>query len=316
MEKTIVIEPYGHTIAYKEWQSECCTFSQRRGIIICLHGLGDNSGAYDIMAPIFADKGFCVLAIDLPGHGLSAHTGRYSPYQIAESLLRFTIRLGLFETDEDIFLVAHSFSTEATIFLAGTYPRLFKKIVLLDNPGPPEESKLTTDIFTGQPFLDYRSKLKKFYDSVARKERRHPSSYKSIEDAADYRLRNAPKFFRLDERAAYNISKRAYKRIAENLYRLCQDPMVIRDSGPSGPGQMCSRRDVEALVKNISTTCLLIQFDSWKEAWWIKAHGSILKFYPSMITVSVEGPHHAFAMNGTGQVCADIIINFLMPEDF
>ena len=310
MNKTVVIEPYKDTIAYKEWLAP----AERLGTVICCHGLGDTAGAFDIMAPVLANKGFRVLAIDLPGHGLSSHTGRYSLYHIAECLLRFITELDLFQTQEDIFLVSHSFSAEAAPFLAGTYPNLFRKIVQLDNPGPVDLRELTKDPFTNRPHPDYRYKLKKFYEGATYKKKRNPPSYESVEEAAKIRLESVPSFFRIDEQAAYNISKRAYASIDGKNFHPSQDPMLMKDNWPGGAGQICLREDVEALVENISAPCLLIKFDSWKEKWWVKAHEPLLKAYKFLECESVEGPHHAFAMSQTGEVCGNMIAEFFMRE--
>ncbi len=41
--------------------------------VICLvHGLGEHSGRYDHVGHFFAERGFAVMALDLPGHGKTA----------------------------------------------------------------------------------------------------------------------------------------------------------------------------------------------------------------------------------------------------
>ena len=310
MNKTIDIEPYGNSIAYKEWLSS----GNHLGSVICCHGLGDTAGAFDILGPILAKNGFRVLAIDLPGHGFSSHSGRYSLYHIAESLLRFIVGLDLFDSGERIFLISHSFSAEAAPFLTGTYPNLFEKIVQLDNPGPVKFSELGADPFTNLPYPDYATKLRKFLDRATAKKKRDPPAYKSVEDAARHRVENAPRFFRLDEQAAYNISKRAYKMVDEDYYIPTQDPVLMKDNWPGGAGQICPREDVEALVRKIISPCLILKFDSWKESWWVKAHEPLLDCYSNLTCESIEGPHHAFAMKGSGERSAKIITEFLVTQ--
>ena len=199
MDKFVTIKPYNHTIAYKEWLPADTSKNKYRGIIICTHGIGDTAGAFDIVAPILANQQFRVLAIDLPGHGFSSHTGRYSLYHIAESLLHFIVTLGLFETKEDLYLVSHSFSAEAAPFLTGTYPTLFKKIVQLDNPGPVDSATLIIDPLTDQPYPTYGAKLKRFYNTATRTKKRDPPMYASVEEAANNRFKNSPSFFKVDK---------------------------------------------------------------------------------------------------------------------
>ena len=207
MDKIIAIKPYKQKIAYKEWLPYDRSNTLEQGTIICSHGLGDSAGAFDVMAPIFTSRGFRVIAIDLPGHGLSCHTGRYSLYHIAESLLGFVIQLELFEKEEDLFLVSHSYSAEAAPFLVGTYPKLFKKIVQLDNPGPAKDPMINP--FTGKSYANHATRLRKFYDKGLKQSTRQPPKYESIEQAAQYRVRNAKSFFKISEQAAYNIARRS-----------------------------------------------------------------------------------------------------------
>ena len=312
MDNIIAIEPYKQKIAYKEWLPYDRLNTLEQGTIICSHGLGDSAGAFDVMAPVLATKGFRVIAIDLPGHGLSSHTGRYSLHHIAESLLGFVIQLELFETEEDVFLVSHSYSADAAPFLVGTYPKLFKKIVQLDNPGPPKDPLINP--FTGESYANHATRLRKFYDKGLVKPTRQPPKYESIEQAAQNRVRSAISFFKISEQAAYNIARRSYKRIDEQHYIPTLDPLFIKDTWPFGAGHICPRKDVEALVENMSAQCLLIKFDSWKEEWWIKMHMPLLKHYPSLKCEYVKGPHHAFAIDESGIICANIIGEFFTRE--
>ena len=52
-----------------------------RGVVVCVHGLGDHSGHFEDFADAATEDGWSVAAIDLPGHGDSPGTpGKVSSY--------------------------------------------------------------------------------------------------------------------------------------------------------------------------------------------------------------------------------------------
>jgi alpha-beta hydrolase superfamily lysophospholipase len=51
----------------RQWQPE----GPARGSVIIVHGLGEHSGRYQLLAEIFAARGLTVIAMDHPGHGES-----------------------------------------------------------------------------------------------------------------------------------------------------------------------------------------------------------------------------------------------------
>ena len=311
-EDSAFLGSYDQWIAFKEWSPGDHSSNETSGTIICTHGLGDTAGAFDVVGPLLAKENYRVLAIDLPGHGFSSHSGRYGLYQIAEAILRFVVALEL--KDEKLILISHSFSAEAAPFLTGTLPNLFTKIVQLDNPGPVDYRALTEDPFTGQPPATYQQKLERFYNLALANSRKKTPLYESIEAAARKRLTDVPKIFRLDVTAAMNISKRAYRQEEIGHFVPTQDPAVMRDNWPNGAAPNASRADIEALVASITAKCLLIKFDSWQEDFWTKAHQPLLEHYRECKIATVSGPHHAFAMKESGETCANVILRFLSSD--
>ena len=54
-------------LGYRLWHPE-----HPRALLILIHGFGEHGGRYHLVAQILAERGICVIAPDLPGHGRSA----------------------------------------------------------------------------------------------------------------------------------------------------------------------------------------------------------------------------------------------------
>jgi lysophospholipase len=61
------VEACGYSIAVQQF--DC---AEARGIVTVLHGYFDHVGLYGHVVELLLRSGFCVLAFDLPGHGLSS----------------------------------------------------------------------------------------------------------------------------------------------------------------------------------------------------------------------------------------------------
>ncbi|KAE8737260.1 hypothetical protein FOCC_FOCC017278 [Frankliniella occidentalis] len=105
--------PWGH-VAGKWWGR-----TDRRPLL-ALHGWGDNAGSFERLAG--ALRGVPVLALDLPGHGLSSRVPRgLAPADrglLLATLRRVQRALGL----TSLSLVGHSLGDAVALLYAATYP--------------------------------------------------------------------------------------------------------------------------------------------------------------------------------------------------
>jgi pimeloyl-ACP methyl ester carboxylesterase len=96
--------------------------------IVLVHGLGGSHLNWDLLAPLLGMRGR-VLAVDLPGFGLSSPTGR--PATLRSNLVvldRFIRRV----CDAPVVLVGNSMGGLVSVLLAARSPELVRALVLLD----------------------------------------------------------------------------------------------------------------------------------------------------------------------------------------
>ncbi|KAL0111629.1 hypothetical protein PUN28_013072 [Cardiocondyla obscurior] len=115
--------PWGK-VAGKLWGS------QDKQPILAMHGWQDNAASFDNIAPLIA-KNTPVLAIDLPGHGLSSWLPPGSMYN---ELVYFLLikRIKKYFEWERLKVMVHSLSAMTTYWYAATFPKEMQYVIALD----------------------------------------------------------------------------------------------------------------------------------------------------------------------------------------
>lgn len=103
--------------------------------VLCLHGWLDNANSFVPMAPRLDDVD--LVAIDLPGHGRSAHaprgqTGQYSPASLMLCAIDVIAALGW----QDCHVMGHSLGACFAPLIAVADPELVSSLILIDAVGP------------------------------------------------------------------------------------------------------------------------------------------------------------------------------------
>jgi len=127
MAKEIELQVKGLTIRGQQWGAP---EGQR---ILCLHGWLDNSASFDFLGPKLDD--LCVVAIDLPGHGLSGHWPDYQHYHLwaaVEDIDCILLALGW----DSCILLGHSMGAAMATLYAGTFPSKVEQLILIEAIGP------------------------------------------------------------------------------------------------------------------------------------------------------------------------------------
>jgi pimeloyl-ACP methyl ester carboxylesterase len=118
----------GVRVAAKSWGSE------DGEPLLALHGWLDNAATFDGLAPRLADRAR-VVAVDLPGHGLSEHRAAGELYHHVDWVLdvaRIAVALGWTQFG----LLGHSMGAGVASLFAGTFPERVTRLVLLEGLGP------------------------------------------------------------------------------------------------------------------------------------------------------------------------------------
>ncbi len=103
---------------------------------LALHGWLDNAASMaGLLAALNAISGAPSLALDLPGHGLSAHTAAHHHAPFADYL---DAVLSVLDTQnwQQIDLIGHSMGGGIATLFAAAFPDRVRKLVLLDSLGP------------------------------------------------------------------------------------------------------------------------------------------------------------------------------------
>lgn len=115
--------PWGK-VAGKLWGS------QNKQPILAMHGWQDNAASFDYIAPLII-KHSPVLAIDLPGHGLSSWL---PPGFMYNELVYFLLikRIKRYFGWEKIKVMAHSLSAMTVYWYAAVFPKELQYVIALD----------------------------------------------------------------------------------------------------------------------------------------------------------------------------------------
>ncbi|WP_312141982.1 alpha/beta fold hydrolase [Stutzerimonas nitrititolerans] len=101
--------------------------------VIALHGWLDNAASFSRLAPLL--NGVRILALDLPGHGLSDHRPEGAGYNIwdyAYDILQTAEQFGW----QRFSLLGHSLGGIVSVLLAGAMPERIERLALIDGVIP------------------------------------------------------------------------------------------------------------------------------------------------------------------------------------
>ncbi|HAQ73485.1 MAG TPA: alpha/beta hydrolase, partial [Pseudomonas sp.] len=101
--------------------------------VIALHGWLDNAASLSRLAPLL--NGVRIVALDLPGHGLSDHRppgAGYNIWDYAHDILQTAEQFGW----QRFSLLGHSLGGIVSVLLAGAMPERIERLALIDGVIP------------------------------------------------------------------------------------------------------------------------------------------------------------------------------------
>lgn len=125
----------GLTIACKSWGKDS------NPPLLALHGWLDNANTFDGLAP-FLDEKFHLIAVDLPGHGLSSHLPDGSHYHFTDGIFAVVNIINALGFGK-IHLLGHSMGACLASLVAGVTGDITLSLSLIEGLGPltsPENS--------------------------------------------------------------------------------------------------------------------------------------------------------------------------------
>ena len=112
--------------------------------VLCVHGWLDNAASFSRLAPLLA--GCDVVALDLPGHGRSAHRGAGTLQYFVEYVADVVAALDALGWD-DAVLLGHSMGGGIATAVAAAAPARVRRLCLVEGLAPQPEDE---DRFLGR----------------------------------------------------------------------------------------------------------------------------------------------------------------------
>jgi len=123
-------------------------------LVLC-HGFWDHARGFATLAPLLADAGYRVCAVDVRGHGDSDWAHTYFWWGWVGDVVRVIESL-----DREVAVIGHSFGGGVAVDTAVVLPQRVRKVVNIDGFGPPPDDATVAPVPERlENFLDLRRKL-------------------------------------------------------------------------------------------------------------------------------------------------------------
>lgn len=221
----------GQRIALKSWGTP------KSPPLLAMHGWLDNLASFEGVAPLLA-KTHYVVAIDLPGHGLSdpAPPGYIHLLDTVGIVTQLLDNLGW----ERTAILGHSLGAAIGCLVAGTFPERISQLCLIDALGP----------YTC-PSSQTATHVRKVIEDYQKLSRKKTPLYHNAAGAVAARLRVTP----MSDTGAKALVHRGLKKEGE-AYRWRTDQRLTVP-----PMSMLSEEQLESFLKQITAAACLIRPD-------------------------------------------------------
>jgi len=235
--------------------------------ILAMHGWLDCATSFDHLAPLLTKHH--IIAIDLPGHGLSSHRPHGCYFHITEYIADCFLvadELGFTE----FTLLGHSMGAAIACLMAGVQPDRIKQLVLIDALGPYAVCQDMLPQVVAKSIAEYKKLPQK----------RIPC-YESIDAAKAARMAKTPmNVSSLDTLVNRALKLTAHGYMWRNDARLMLTPLL-----------MLPEESIVAFLKKITASTCLIRPD---EGWPFEEtlFNSRREFVKNLAVHQIPGKHH------------------------
>lgn len=264
----------GVRIAWRQWGED------HERPVLALHGWLDNAASFDALGPLL--PGCRLIALDLPGHGLSEHRSADGSYNIWDDLpdLVWLVReLGL----ERYALIGHSRGAAVATLLAAIEAPAVSSLVLLDNMLAPLLDA-----------ADTARQLRDFAHDYGSRRPRGAKVFPSAAAAVEARCAATG----IDPRAAQLLVARSLQAV-EGGFRWRTDGRLRYASALK-----LGREHVRAVLGGLQLPALLLMATRGMGA-RLRAHEG-LGWLPGLAVVEIDGCHHCHMLDEAPAVAAHI----------
>ena len=256
--------------------------------VLCVHGWLDNAASF---LPLAEDlTGLDIVALDLPGHGLSEHRHHTARYHFIDYLWDVDAALNALAW-ESCHIIGHSMGGGVSALYSAASPAHVRSVVVLDGLGPMSSTAADTAM-----------RLRKSM-TVMRRERNPLRSYDSIEEMVRARREvsdlSADAARLLCERSARHVGKHFYWRTDPALNWV--SPIILTDEQV-----LDCLRSIQAPLLSWGAT----PFDSWYSEEKVRARKAAIQHGRHE---TIEGHHH-FHMDAPEKI-AETIRSFILEND-
>ncbi len=256
--------------------------------VLCVHGWLDNAASFVPLAENLA--GLDIVALDLPGHGLSEHRHHTARYHFIDYLWDVDAALNALAW-ESCHLIGHSMGGGVSTLYSAASPTHVRSVVVLDGLGPMSNTA-----------ADTAKRLRKSMTKM-RRERNPLRPYDSIEEMVNARRTgsdlSADAARLLCERSARHVGKHFYWRTDPALNWV--SPIILTEEQV-----LDCLRYVEAPLLSWGAT----PFTSWYSQDKVRACQAAIQHGRHE---TIEGHHH-FHMDAPEKI-AETIRSFILQND-
>lgn len=251
------------TVAALTWGNPC------NPCVLMLHGWLDNAASFLRLAPLL--NSHYVIALDLPGHGLSSPLLPGASYYIWDYV--DVLHDVLAQLPTPVAILGHSMGGVSALLLAATFPEHVARLILLDSLGP----------FVNDE-KEVASQLRKGIEQSLRRRQKPQEQgvvYSTLADAVNARLQvdrrvQADEILPVVERNLNQTEQGWYWRTDPRL----RDASKVRLTEPM----------VHGFLQQVAAPCLLLRAEhSIIPDDWFAARSACLV---SARTAVIEGHHH------------------------